>query len=54
MVTRCKACIWYGQCMTYGECDDFTPYGQDLDNLIEENRSEYHAEWDEYVHEMTE
>lgn len=54
MVKMCKACVWYGQCMTYVECDDFTPYEPDLDALIEEARVEYHEEWDEYVNEMAE
>lgn len=46
---ECSACLWADQCAAAHTCDNFTPTGQDIDQIIENTRLSYREEFLQYA-----
>jgi len=51
-MSNCDKCIWYGQCQTYANCEDFTPIECDLDAALVVLKQDYRAAFWEYLEEL--
>lgn len=52
MVAACNKCLWREQCVSDEVCEYYTPFEdgeEELDELIERRRYEFHKEWNEYI-----
>lgn len=48
----CKQCLYFDDCDADRVCEDYTPLGDDVDELIESRRAEFHEEWFQYIEEF--
>ena len=49
---NCIDCIWRDKCPGTEVCDDYTPYDVEMDTIIEEGRTRFHEEWNEYINDL--
>lgn len=49
---RCCSCLFGGRCVSYGDCEYYAPFDDNMEDLeLEQYKKEYYLEWMAYIAE---